>query len=645
MGRAPAARPVFWLKMTFKETNTMSQIFFRARWQAFGAALLALTVTAAPNVTGAAELAFAGVIGNSGGVDTPARVDVSGLAWDDWPSSGVWVDPDGRVYLGGGRILNRFNPDGTLHRAFPLDHLNGYIKSRAFAVLDGYLYFFGIVEPPGGEVVHALFRLRLYDADAKIEKVADFPVGDPRHFIFILADAPRDGKLIFAQGATVSSFDPATKERKTLFSVSTHPGAQNVRASSLTIAPDGQSLYFGGYFGLYVASRVYDALPHEFMKLDWDGNVIWRRITLMTVDNAQFRGTPWVIGDDLWDFTGFGYSARYSAEDGKAKGIVTNWDMRMNWVGQAVDFRRAVGLPPLPGGSVLALSGNEDPSSAFLAAWDESSGELGLHRRLGSLRYPHTVGLSPGGWVVVNGFWWRFDDAAHAPPVYANYLHAPSTNAVFLAEDWYSALERTNDGRPLAPQSAFGRYTTRYIYWKRTPFGTPAGYTIDVRNKIAYASSADGKVWRTGFDDHTIGGDFHPNMDSWTALTGVEFKDPGSLAVLADGTLLVADGNELVVLEMSGAQATLKSRISGDWGKSLQVAADGAHVLVADTENHRVLLLDAASLETLFVHGEKGVAGAGANRLDGPGVVAIANGRAIVADSGNQRIVKFLIRD
>jgi len=132
-------------------------------------------------------------------------------------------------------------------------------------------------------------------------------------------------------------------------------------------------------------------------------------------------------------------------------------------------------------------------------------------------------------------------------------------------------------------------------------------------------------------------------LPQWKPLAGVELKAPGDLAILSDGTLLVADGSDLVVLEVVDGERLVETRRRAGRSTNLRLAADSGHVLLSDAENHRVLLLN-ENLEVLSAFGEAGVPGAGTNHLDGPAGVAIVGDRAVVADANNQRIVKLLIK-
>ena len=136
----------------------------------------------------------------------------------------------------------------------------------------------------------------------------------------------------------------------------------------------------------------------------------------------------------------------------------------------------------------------------------------------------------------------------------------------------------------------------------------------------------------------------------WKALTAETITEPGDIAVLADGMLLVVDGGSIVKLEMSGDNLKEKLRLS-QWGDSpdkkfgarLRMSADGGRILVSDTVRHRVVLVDSATLKPCAQFGVTDKAGTSENQFDSPGSVDLAGNRAIVADVNNQRIVKLLV--
>jgi hypothetical protein len=141
-----------------------------------------------------------------------------------------------------------------------------------------------------------------------------------------------------------------------------------------------------------------------------------------------------------------------------------------------------------------------------------------------------------------------------------------------------------------------------------------------------------------------------PRKD-WKQLECGSVTAPGDIAVLGDGSLVVVDGGSIVKLEAVGDTLVEKARLSqwGDkagesFGKTLRLAADGGHILVADTGRHRVVLVDAASLRPTAQCGVTDSAGASGTDFSSPGAVALAGDRAAVVDTGNQRIIKLNLR-
>jgi hypothetical protein len=78
--------------------------------------------------------------------------------------------------------------------------------------------------------------------------------------------------------------------------------------------------------------------------------------------------------------------------------------------------------------------------------------------------------------------------------------------------------------------------------------------------------------------------------------------------------------------------------------RSLHLAAYGSWLLVSDTDRHRVLWLDWQQRTVLAQFGETDTAGDDPTHLKGPTLVALATTRAVVADAGNQRVLKLDLR-
>ncbi|MDD5704937.1 MAG: hypothetical protein PHR35_03370 [Kiritimatiellae bacterium] len=79
------------------------------------------------------------------------------------------------------------------------------------------------------------------------------------------------------------------------------------------------------------------------------------------------------------------------------------------------------------------------------------------------------------------------------------------------------------------------------------------------------------------------------------------------------------------------------------FGKHLRFAVSGDRLLVADSDRHRVLLFDSATRSLLAQAGVTDTCGNGLRDLNGPTLVSLVNDRVVVADTGNQRVVKLVV--
>lgn len=597
----------------------------------------------------AAGLEYAGVLGNSG-VAGPSlvRVNTTRKAPDGGGlNCGVYLDRDLHVWTSGGDAFNCLSFDGRLLRRYPLTPAGSRLDTTAFAVLDGVLYALGHAPPPREEVV--LFALPLQDAAEAGIVLRDIPT-----WRAVLCPLPREGRLLLGyasdkQGIIIEAFNPHGNARERILTL---PGST---VSALALDGDDQTLYVGGYFGKYVGGNIHQPNVHEILKVARDGRVLWRRECLETLANpTQFRGVVSAAAVALWDTAWYGFFARFDAEGRADPGKITSWDMRIPYVSQVLDVRQGTGLLP-PGGVAETLDplllAQHLPDQVYLAVWDDTARELRLQQRYGALPDLGNVFLSPAGWVYVSGLWWRFDDAANAAPSFAN--HAPALTPGVFRGDWVCALRQ--DAQPAiacVARPALGRESAQLSHGQNAPFTKAQGFAVATGGEVwAYATEAgSNRIWRTRMDVPQ----WVPRADGWEALTvaGEAPAAPGDVAALDDGSLVVADGGSIVRLEPTKDGLQFQSRLDA-WGRTpaqhfgahLRLAADGAAILVSDTDRQRVLLVDAHTFLPRAQYGITDQAGAEADTFNAPGAVALAGGRAVVADTGNQRVVKLRLTE
>jgi outer membrane protein assembly factor BamB len=603
-----------------------------------------------PALCWAARLDYAGVLGNSGvGGDTLVRVSLANRSSDGGGlNSGVYLDRHLRVWTSGGDAINCLAFDGRLVKRYPLTPVGSRVDSTAFTVLDGVLYFLGRTPKAVGERV-VLFALPLDGTpDAKVV-MTGFPT-----YRGVLCPTPWNGKVLLGYGlddntAHVDAFDPKTGARTALFTLA---GNSIV---GMAVDPADNALLVGGFFGKYVGGNIHQPYVHEIMKVDWDGKILWRKECLETPANpTQFRGVVSCAGGALWDSAWYGFFARFDRQGVSAPGKIASWDMRIPYASQTLDVRQGTALLPA-GGPAEALDplliATHLPDQTYLAAWDADAQELRLQQRFGALPELDNVYLSPDGWVFVGSHWWRFDDAANDVPRFANYVSAPMSPGAFRG-DWVCMLRKTNQPAiPCVARPALGRESAQYGYTQQAPFSGTRGFAVSNPNAPvvwAYATAGN-RLWRTRM--HMA--NWEP-MKEWKPQTidGDAPADLGDIAVLPDGTLVVADGGSVLWLQPAGEAWRITRRLTA-WGEAadqhfgthLRLAADGNNLLVSDTDRHRVVLLDAATGQPVWNYGATDTPGAGDGQLNAPGCVAIAGSRAIVADVGNQRVVKLRLSD
>jgi hypothetical protein len=290
---------------------------------------------------------------------------------------------------------------------------------------------------------------------------------------------------------------------------------------------------------------------------------------------------------------------------------------------------------------------NHTPEHAYLAVWDTAAQVIELRQRYGSLPEVRAVTLSPEGWVNVSTeglqLWWRWEDAANAPPRFANHS-AACTPGVFR-DEWVSALAQS---LPITSRPALGRETAERSYGNVAPFAA-VGYAVDRESAkpLAYATDASTNgIWRATMDART----WAPIGWKLQAVTGGTVDITGDIAVLGGGRFAVATDGAVAVLERDGDALKLVQRLarwgSGDadrFGGALRLAAYGPNLIVADTARHRVLWFDAQSLKLVAQIGQTDIAGTGLDAFDLPAAVAIAGEQAVVYDAGNQRLVKLVL--
>ncbi|MDE1162457.1 MAG: Ig-like domain repeat protein [Acidobacteriaceae bacterium] len=191
----------------------------------------------------------------------------------------------------------------------------------------------------------------------------------------------------------------------------------------------------------------------------------------------------------------------------------------------------------------------------------------------------------------------------------------------------------------------------------------PMGVAVDAAGVVYIVDSANDRVRAvdvSGVIRTVAGTGVGGFAGDGGVATAARLRSPQALAVRADGSLLIADtGNQRVrLLDASGLISTFagtgEQGFSGDGGLAtaalldtpagVAVFGDG-RVVIADSRNHRLRVVDAAGVITAFAGtGVRGFSGDGDAAVSAKlflprGVVVLADGTTVVfADSNNQRV-------
>jgi len=588
----------------------------------------------------AAELQPVGVIGNSGEAGAGlVRANPRG------GYSGAALDSDGTLWLSGGDALNRVGLDGHLIERFPLEPNGSLVDSRSFAVLDGQLYFF-----VGSGKTTALFALPMRSGATAKALPLKLPERRNEWERCCLAPQPYKKQLVLAanakaadQGATVFLLNPTDGAIKPAFTI------KGAAPQGVAVDEKREVIYVG-------ASNIFAVKP--------DGTVLPGFPVACTKTPAiptSFNGVISLANDSLWETAWYGFLSRLDLHGNAAPGRVVQWHHDLDYPAQVLALNAAA--DGQRGSSEALLITTPYPWAYYFACWDGAQQELRLLRRIGCLPHVYSLGLSEDGWITVglphSQLWWKWDDGGAAPVRQAD-IHIAATPGFFRGEEFFALAKvyHVNDqqNKTCIPAEFSRRMLDRnearrvgeWVPMKQ-PVGLAVQEPIGKSGAFLLATDAASKqLWRTPFNL----GNLTPE-DKWQAVPveGDGLRAPTDIVALRDGRVLLADEGSIMLLEpaANGFKTVWRWEKWGDtpdacFGKRLRMAVDGTNVLVSDSDRHRVVWLDWAERKLLAICGETDKPGDDAKHLNAPTFVALSGTRAVVADSGNQRVVKIVLK-
>ncbi|MCC6580358.1 MAG: hypothetical protein IT440_07935 [Phycisphaeraceae bacterium] len=595
----------------------------------------------------AEQLVPIGVLGNSGqSGPTLLRVDPDTFGKG---CSGVAADRDDTLWFGAGGNIHRASLNGSLIETIPLEPAGSWVESENLVFLGDSLYFMGRL--PNQQ--RAMFAHAPGEPHATV-KLANLP-------LYRLASLPLDGWLYaVATGDGVLQVDrwkPGEDKWEHAMAV---PGdaacgiAVNPVQSRIYVGgrlfPDSQSAASNPFLGVTALTpqgqKVSDAFP--FVCADLTKSMV----------PVRYSGRLFWAGGALWDATWHGFTTRLSPEGDPDPGTLEQWRHEWVLVNQITDL--GDGTNKLTG--VLACAG-QAKGTIYLGHWLSTTKRVDWFRRIGCLPTITSLWLTSEGEVTVGSqtcqLWWRFEDAADALPRKAE-LHSAITPLTRRGDMGLSLSAEGGPGKPTTPIANTWKDMARHEATRLaddTPLKSPVGLTVKDPTADGtgwlYVSDADTrriwrtKIWRPGL---TLDNERWKTLDFVDAGLEAQFQTATDLAWLPGDNLLVAAEKQIVCLRPTDDGYALAWRLhqwgtddQSRFGTRLRMCLDAGRLLVADTDRHRVLLFDLATRGLIAQFGQTDQPGDDLWHLNQPTLVSLAGDRAVVADAGNQRVMKLVI--
>ena len=543
----------------------------------------------------AAQIVCEGILGNSGeqGNALVRFGDASQAR-----GIGVVVDRFGSLWdRGGAGVLNRYAPDGRLLAQYRIPRPTG--RNDQIALLGDTLVF--------------LLGNRLYSLSVEA------PSGTEATPLGIQADTvsfgSRDGRIAVAWKDEIRLVDPATRD-----------------AAKLADFKGVQALDFGADGVLYIVAggKVHKLVDGKLAGDGWPRGAPGERLQFL---DGHVFGHGW-----------HGTIRRFTADLEPSPGVVLG-GASGSFIGhldQNSELFNGRGMAKLRDG-LFAVSGLG--GILHLMTWDDEKRQMTLVRRIGCIPACDGIGLDRQGNV-----WWyagarAWDDRPDTPQrLGVNPPNFPWTGQVVVLGNDNVVVPCYLWGRPMfysgpLTKELRGQRIDKGCALTRDRVGS-AVYRSDGRLALlTIGPKGDGHAFAIGSD-----GSYRGELGPVALRAAVPIKAWTSLAMKDADTLLGAADGHVVEMTRDGTNWKESRRWRADFGSAITITADSGRLWVADRERHRVVAFDMATGSPIAIFGAPDRAGTDLKSLSHPTTIAARGRRAVVYDSGNQRLVKLTLR-
>ena len=547
-------------------------------------------------ITSSAEVICDGVLGNSG-EQGPALVR---FGEQTARGIGVAVDRFGSLWDRAGKgVLNRYAADGRLLAAYRIPNgENGndqiaIVGDTLVLLLGGRLHLLAVTAPAGSEAT-----------PLKVEAKA-------------MSFASYKGRIALVQGDQVVWFDPATNASESITGMK-DLDAVEVGSDGVVYARSRNQLHRLGPAAAGADSGWPKASPGERPQhIDgWWYSHAWHG-TIKRSDANLDPHPGVVLGGASGSFIGH---LDQNSELSNARGMAKLWD------------------------GVFALSGIG--GILQLASWDGATRQFTVVRRIGAVPTCRGLGLDREGRVFHHTGVWQWQDGPAVPMRFQ--INPPEgLGQVVMLDDERMVATANLWGKPafirgdLTIEAKTDRIEKDCALPKDTVgaalYQGDGGWTL-------LTILADGRANAFALDPE---GRYRADRAPVTLSTAQPVKEWTSLA-MAGGTLLAAADGQVLSFTRDG-EGWKETRRWNSWGGSaeqkfgarIHISGDGKTLVIADRERHRVLGFMPEGGAPQWSFGTVDQAGTDLATMEHPETVAIRNGRVVVHDSGNQRLLKL----
>lgn len=547
----------------------------------------------------AATITCAGVLGNSGEQgEALVRSNTNGAS-----GIGVVCDRFGTLWDRGGMgTLNRYALDGRLIAQYKMPNGNNrdadaitLAGDTIIICINGQLYQLPITAPSGSEAKAM---------DVKADRISSNAVKNT---------------IALGRGGELGLLDVTTGKVQIV----------------------GQ--YKGGLMGIEM-----DANGALYPITDW---VIHKVVNGQEVTEGWPKGMPGErpqLVDGFWyGHTWHGTVKRYTAEMDPAPGVVLG-GASGSFIGhldENAELTNGRGMAKVRDG-LYAISGMG--GVLHLLSWQEDKQQFTIIRRIGSIPNCPTLGLDSLGNVFFQAGAWKWNDTPDAPQLLGVNGVEEMGQAVMLDNDCI-VLPGYLWGKPII---YCGPLTSEVSGWRiegqcAMPRGLVGSAVYKAQNELVLLTITKNGQGQSFFINANGGyrGERSPvtlqvatPVQAWTSLG---MKNADTLLGAADGYIVefARNGNDWKETRRWNTWGTGER-----FGGRIYLSTNAGRLWVSDRERHRIVVFDLASGNQLALFGKSDSKGTDLASLAYPETLTACKDRAIVFDSGNQRLMKLQLR-